>query len=72
MVGYGEVVPLGAPSRLATSLYILACLPVYPLVAGLVAAGLIESRQAAKVGAEVALSASPLHAAPMAPQAMGA
>jgi len=58
MVGYGEVTPSTDGARTVTAVYILFCLPIYPLVAGAISAALIESRQTAtgRVGpAEIAL-----------------
>jgi len=47
MAGYGELLPDAGATRVVTAAYILACMPIYPLVAGIIAAGLIESRKAA-------------------------
>ena len=60
LAGYGELLPNSGATRVATAAYILACLPIYPIVAGIIAAGLIESRKAATTTDGVPLQPLPL------------
>ena len=55
VVGYGEVTPQSDAGRMITALFILCCVPLYPIVIGFVTSELIDQRVVEAGKAEVEL-----------------